>query len=461
VSRYIYRISGTVNFPEGVMPGEGGDSNILTVARNGQDKPVLRGTSLAGALRAAFPKNKAEYWFGKELKSKEDKSDDSRIIVADMILNIGSSTITNRTHNQINRHTGAIIEKGLFSIESLPPDTTGKLLLYINSRSGEKDGENSEAELIEKISTIFGSGLTIGGNRNRGIGRLECTDTLVLNRFDISTIEGYAAWMNARYADRTGTPIAAGEKLPLKSGNEQFVLDVTLGIPRGEDFVIGYGKTMGHLAEPQKVKKTDGKEYWRIPGSSIRGVFREWMTRLAVVDGKKKVRDDAGKFFNDREITGDLIGWGFVKDKNERAEIQNNPDLLDDPIMSLFGSMYRRGRIHIPDAFSNRPVETKDTQLRAHVAIDRFSGGANEGMLFDNTVLIGDVQFILRISIDSPLDDELKWLEKTLKALHLGILSIGSSKGSGRLEIKTCVAGSEKAQEIAEHIIAFVEKNNG
>ena len=36
-------------FPAGVAPGEGGDYNILTIARNGKGEPVLRGTALAGA----------------------------------------------------------------------------------------------------------------------------------------------------------------------------------------------------------------------------------------------------------------------------------------------------------------------------------------------------------------------------------------------------------------------------
>ncbi len=456
MNRLVYRISGSVTFPEGVMPGEGGESNILTVARNGLNKPVLRGTSLAGALRAMFPEKQANYWFGKKLEPGEQKSDDSRIIVADMVLNTGNATITNRTHNHINRHTGAVIEKGLFFIESLPPDATGKLLLYINSRSNGKGAE--ELELIEKISTIFGTGLTLGGNRNRGIGRLECTDDLFLHRFDISTVDGYAEWMNARYADRTGNQVTGGEKLSLKSVSDKFVFDVTLGIPRGEDFVIGYGKTMGHLAEPQKIKKADGKEYWRIPGSSIRGAFREWMTRLAAREGKT-VLNNASRYCNGELVMkGENPGWGFLTGE-ERTHYQAKPEELKDPILKLFGSFYHRGRIHITDAFSSNEAQNANIQERMHVAIDRFSGGANEGMLFDNTVLIGDVQFIFNIAIHSPSPDEIKWLEKTLRALHLGLITIGSSKGSGRLEIKNCTPLDNKAEEITGKINDFIKEN--
>lgn len=450
MNRYIYRLAGTVTFPEGIMPGEGGKSNNFTVAKNGKNQPVLRGSSLAGALRASFTKRDADFWFGRPLDTADTVSDDSRVSVADMVLNSGKSAVTTRTHNLINRHTGAVVDGGLYSLESLPPDTTGTLLLYINSRGQE----TNESDFMEKIGQVLGSGMTLGGNRNRGIGRLQCAETLHLHRFDVSTIEGYAAWMNARYADRKGSPVGGGEKLALKSEADQFVLDVTLGIPRGEDFVIGSGKTMDHQAEPQKIAKADGKEYWRIPGSTIRGVFRAWMTRLAVCDGKN-VRDDADAFFQGRQITGDDIGWGFIP-KTERSGYQQNPEALNDPILDLFGSLYKRGRIHFADAFSSKSVEAKDTQLRTHVAIDRFSGGANEGMLFDNTVLIGDMRFTLRIAIDAPKPEEITWLEKSLKALHLGVLSIGSSKGSGRLEVKEC-KGAGKSVETAKTINEFAE----
>lgn len=169
----------------------------------------------------------------------------------------------------------------------------------------------------------------------------------------------------------------------------------------------------------------------------------------------KNVCDNADAFFEGRPITGDDIGWGFVP-KTKRLDYQQNPEGLNDPILDLFGSLYKRGRIHFADAFSIKPVDAKNTQLRTHVAIDRFSGGANEGMLFDNTVLIGDVQFNLRIAIDAPELDEIAWLEKTLKALHLGVLSIGSSKGSGRLKVKEC-KGSLRAVEIAKTINEFTE----
>ena len=66
-----------------------------------------------------------------------------------------------------------------------------------------------------------------------------------------------------------------------------------------------------------------------------------------------------------------------------------------------------------------------------------MSGGAHEGALFKNQVLTAASEsFRVTITVDSPYDYELEWLSSTLTSLHRGILLVGSSKGSGRLEIK-------------------------
>lgn len=519
--RYIYRISGDIYFPEGIMPGEGRQSNVLSVARDGLGRPILRGTSLAGALRSEYSalfskkdfklpdnikgeeynhKKSVDYWFGRPLESKDDVSEDSRVIVADMVLYTGKSRETVRTHNIVNRHTGVVIDHGLFSMESLPPGTSAKLLIYINPRNSLKYGSDTQSSdknstddtssadrsfandsffdetlILEALRNILGSGITLGGNRNRGVGRLVCKDAncktnLVLHRFDITSSEGYAKWMNARYADRAGKDVSGGEEFELKSQSEDFVIDLTLAIPRGEDIVVGYGATMEHQQEPQIVMKADGIHYWRIPGSTFRGVFRGWMSRLAVLDGYK-LRDDATgymkKYYSDElkagelEYSGENIGWGFIEKEN-RKFFQESPDSLNDPIMYLFGSLYKKGRIHFTDGYSIEPADiNKDTQIRAHVAVDRFSGGANEGMLFDNRVLIGDIRFQSRITINNPTDYEIKWLEKSLKALHLGILNFGSSKGAGRLEIYDCKAITQTAENLANNIEELLEVNDG
>jgi hypothetical protein len=67
--------------------------------------------------------------------------------------------------------------------------------------------------------------------------------------------------------------------------------------------------------------------------------------------------------------------------------------------------------------------------------LDAISGGAIEGMLFDNDVLTAG-EFNVKILVKDAKDYEAKWIAQTLKALDLGVLRIGSSKAAGRLELK-------------------------
>lgn len=435
---FVYRIWGTAVFPEGIAPGEGkGTSNILSVSRNGNNELVLRGSSLAGALRAALCNETdagvSDLWFGRGLDKGMEQSSDSLIIVPDMILKTAGvvNEPEKRTHNMINRHTGSVVQNGLFSLESILPGSQGTIILYIKGI----DGAEKDKTLQDALKFVLGGSLTLGGNRNRGIGRLLCQNMKIC-KLNLTDKNQFAEWMNARYADQASAPQSIKGDVPfdIAVSENELVLDLKLRIPRGEDFVIGYGTTLNNYqSEPQYVVKADGKRYWRIPGSSFRGVFRSWMSRLAAKN--HGTLRDSTCWNKLQDMTGDNIGWGFVPNKEEREKYQNRPSDINDPIMNLFGSLYKRGRIHFSDAYSTAPVKEADTQIRRHVAIDRFSGGANDGMLFTNKVLVGDVNFTMQVSVAAPETQELEWLKQTLAAINLGVISFGSSKGSGLLEI--------------------------
>lgn len=424
-NRVVCRISGVMKFPEGLAVGEDRFSNVCSIARNGEGTPVLRGTSLCGALRSAFVEecsSREDYWFGAKFDKGQTQSQDSRIIVADAVLSSMKSEI--RTHNMINRHTGSVVDKGLFAVEMLPPDTCGKLLLYVFAESSEEANQ-----CLDIFKKILGSGLSLGGNRNRGIGRLEC-ESLKLQRFNLEDKDEYSNWMDIRYADRVNTAVVGGEDFCVNQSNAALSIDVLFGIPRGEDLMVSYGSTLDGLqGEPQYVIKTDGKKYWRIPGATFRGIFRAWMSRLAVLDGETLK-------YQEKNFKPDLVGWAGEKAGEQRSLYQSSPKELEDPILDLFGSLYKRGRIHFSDAYSVEPAKEADLQLRRHVAIDRFSGGANDGMLFSNKVLLSGISFKMNITLKQGSGKEKKWLLKTLRAIDMGIVSFGSSKASGLLSVK-------------------------
>ncbi|MDY0222423.1 MAG: RAMP superfamily CRISPR-associated protein [Desulfobacterium sp.] len=456
-----YKLTAKVVFPEGVAPGAGGSSNKRVVAKNGKGQTLIRGTALAGVLRTAYARRigaesqdgAVAQWFGEGAES--DLETGSFVQVADAVIHC--SSINERTHNLINRHTGAVVKGGLFSLEAVPPMALASLSITL--KPGASDPEECAAFVCDIIGVI-GNDPIVGGNSNRGIGRMKVVDGVYLRTFDLDSVDGVADFMDAEYNEREKGVELAGVKQEIPETEDKLTLSVELGIPRGEDVLVGDGQETDYALQPQSVMFADKTEHWRIPGSSLRGIFRAWMTRLAVRDGYG-VCDSVEQWYDlyggkdSNEYKSDSPGWGFVE-KKDRTSYQKNPGLLNDPILDLFGSMYKKGRIHIADAFSTLPAEDADVQGRMHVAVDRFSGGANDGALFNNQVLAGEhLRFPVSISLTSPSEDEINWLVKTLRALHLGILAVGSSKSGGRLEIKSISAkgcGAESVTTFAQEL---------
>ena len=140
----------------------------------------------------------------------------------------------------------------------------------------------------------------------------------------------------------------------------------------------------------------------------------------------------------------------------------------DWDVESLFGTCFNPGRIKISDGFQKCTDEDvakcPESQVRMHVAVDRVTGGAAEGMLFDNRVLIDPNQnasgFSFRISIRNPQEHDVRWLAQTLVALDIGVLRVGSSKSSGRLSLNGIMPDAkgkldqEFKQRLQQHLSA-------
>lgn len=430
-----YRLSLELVFPEGVSAGEESQGNRLTLARDGKGRFVLRGSALAGTLRHAWASHQnvdtnhemVTCWFG--YACNEDEGLASPFAVADCRLDIGSTDVVLRTHNTINRHTGSVMSGGLFEIESLPPGTTASATMTLKS-----DQEDTVSFLTWIAETLDG-GITLGGRSARGIGRVKLQGTPRLLCCRPDDAEQLAAWLDDQYEISAGRTPKSGEPIEISGASgKRLTASLILSTPRGQDVLPGDGQGLDHELEPRRVLDAKGKERYCIPGSALKGIMRSWCSRLAAREGYT-VADSAERHrqrtAQGEKLSGNDLAWGFVENPEEREHYQNDPDGVSCPIMKLFGSAYAAGRLHIADAFArNGASETP----RMHVAIDRFSGGANEGMLFDNTVL-SDAVFDVSLTLQNPTETEAAWLAKTIRAIDMGLLRVGSSKASGRLAL--------------------------
>jgi CRISPR/Cas system CSM-associated protein Csm3 (group 7 of RAMP superfamily) len=479
----VHRLVATLEFPAGIAPGEGRGSNRLMLARDGTGRYVLRGSALAGALRHAYARAcgcrsdhaSVNAWFGKALgDSDTDGGVSSPLRVPDTVLELGLGVSMGRTHNAVNRHTGAVIDGSLVTIETLPPGTKARCALLVEV---PPSNDASAREFLAFLIGLLTDGLTLGGHAARGIGLVRPEGPVLYRRFDLSMLEEHARWLDELYAWRGGKLPTEGEPLtasPTATG-KTLCLKLRLGVPRGQDILIGGGAPLdttpgeggtGGADEdqhdfailPQWVRGSDGTASWRLPGSSIRGVFRAWYARLAAREGEAVFDQLDTLRSTGREpasLTGKDLAWGLYNEESG-SRIQRDLDLdpasldklISCPVLRLFGTSFAKGRIHVADAYA----QLSEPQARTHVAVDRITGGTNEGFLFSNQVLTGPIEFTITITVSEPTADEARRLAMTIRALDLGLLRVGSSKASGRLALRSPVEasgpGSEKFRDL-------------
>jgi CRISPR/Cas system CSM-associated protein Csm3 (group 7 of RAMP superfamily) len=481
MSRYVHRMRTTIVFPAGVAPGEGKlGSNRAVLARDGVGRPVLRGTALAGAVRAAWEAHggvNTERWFGRANETDDDAFVPSQVRFRDVVLGNEAAGGELRMHNAVDRHTGAVRDGAVFSVEALPPGTGGEVIVLVDD--SDEDPAQGRA-VLSRIALILNGGVTLGGQRARGIGRVVLRGGAQYCRHDLATLDGASSWMDESRALRDGAaehPAISGEALEVaQTGPEALRVTFTLAIPRGQDLCVGDGAAHDFTAAPQRVRGRDGEMYWRLPGSTLRGIFRAWVTRLAARAGKP-VADSHARHATNGAATGEELGWGF-DDKKRREEIidqlSDDPARLEPlvpcPVMRLFGSLYARGRVHVSDGLSPcaEPAQWEDAQRhqrgrgtdwqrRKHVAVDRFTGGATDGALFEHVALTG-AHFKVTLTVERPSEEEAVWLAASLRAIDMGLLRVGTSKSSGRLAL---ASAPEAEGPLAERFTAIKAQGAG
>lgn len=475
-----WRLDLDVEFPEGLAPGASRERTRLVIARNGQGELVLRGTSLAGVVKNEVRKDLQTggiesdevkewlaTWFGFTRKGKSEAEGRSRLLFDDATAAIERGPhgpAPERAFHARNRHTGSVLENSLFSAETWPPRTRTTLRIWIDPFcEPPQDGENEERdqkELLGRLLSAFELGIWAGGNRARGLGRVVLRRAR-LARYDIREfISGLGLWYDDRLAVTSGQTPSPGVPpqelgvVALSSKRARTTLDVKLGIPRGQDFVVADGRGDDADVEPQVVEDAQGNLLFRLPGSTLRGAFRSWThhaaAREALADETpplQAVADSRTHYNPLQPPKGNDLGWCFDPPEESPRAARKVPGGIGRhcPVADLFGSLHREGRIQITDGYAKDG--SFHLQRRAHVAIDPITGSAAERLYFDNDVLCdpevsrpeGRSLFPVHMEIRDSKPRDIRWLAVCLSALHRGLIRIGSSRAAGRLEVATAI----------------------
>lgn len=158
--------------------GEGGDQPDFIQLRDGLGRPVISGTSLAGALRARAlrilntlglpqeaPDSLFNSLFGKDMRQHQEHPTASRLIVEEAVIDAGAPLVQNRV--SIDRFTGGAFDTALFSEA---PHVGGEVTLHLQLRNPR---EPELGLLLLLLKDLWTSDLALGGASSVGRGRLQ------------------------------------------------------------------------------------------------------------------------------------------------------------------------------------------------------------------------------------------------------------------------------------------------
>lgn len=205
---------------------EGDEQPDFIHLRDGNGRPVISGTSLAGALRAralrilntlgldqSAPQSLLNTLFGKDMLQHSDNPTASRLIVAEAAIDEGQALIQNRV--AIDRFTGGAFDTALFSEA---PQVGGIVVLRLTIRKPEAA---QIGLLLLLLKDLWTGDLPLGGTSSIGRGRLRG------QRADL------------RYKHEEGEPeqwtiVASGLELAI-GGDRQRLQDFVTAVRGGSD----------------------------------------------------------------------------------------------------------------------------------------------------------------------------------------------------------------------------------
>jgi CRISPR/Cas system CSM-associated protein Csm3 (group 7 of RAMP superfamily) len=128
--------------------------------------------------------------------------------------------------------------------------------------------------------------------------------------------------------------------------------------------------------------------------------------------------------------------------------------------------MGQRGRVKVTPAWPAASIEPVPIDVITRVAINRLTGAADEGKLFDLEAIPPGVDFYFFVVLEN-MDGYKEHFEKGIRALHLQLAGVGahSTIGFGMVDVKRVFTATVKPDvfdrdveaDFLEHVLENVE----
>ncbi|MCC8064915.1 MAG: RAMP superfamily CRISPR-associated protein [Clostridiales bacterium] len=406
-----YRVYATCRTP---LRTGGADGDTELVLTNSKGRPMIQGSSLAGAMRAWVQQTHgtamAEALFGSQKRA-------GHLIVSDGTFNKDFEQSV-RPRLKIDPKTGSAAEGQKFDLAQI---NAGASFHFTLTWLGQGDNTAERGALEETLAALNEGEIYLGGQKSNGFGRVVLA--VKKQTYDMKQEQGRTAWLQMEASELEDMAAPQASKTPpeltlpkeRKQPRVTFTLTGTADSILVKSSAVEYGKE-GHsctpnLAErehPLPPKSADGTQEQEnrgtpiLPGSSVKGAVRAQAERIAQRTGREALVEE-------------LFGRGSIETDNGKA-----------------------GRLRFEDAKLEEAQPQKITRIR----INRFTGGVIRAGLFKEEPLKSKVT----LTITAPADckEGCALLLYALRDLGLGLYNLGSGGAIGRgyLNVKTLTAES-------------------
>ena len=434
-TRYIAHITIEAQTPLKVGSNSSDFLQDSPIQKDWNGLPMILGTSIAGVLRKHYRdeyKNDDLFGFQRMDEKKEnDLSEGSKVILSNALLldknkkvnegllleKIGFLEIFNnlpiREHTKIDHRgvTGSSKEFSKFDEEVVYKGTQFKFSIEV------LDDEASFKKLLELLQS---PSFRLGGGTTKGFGKFK---VLEINKTTIETAEQLA-----EYSSSLNTKLINNRRVDLSTVEAKNHNIYTLKIKPDDFFMFGSGfgdtdadqtPVYEKVVDYKSAKLTDKQIL--IPASSVKGALSHrtafYYNKSQKIYADKLNKEEQKQYVDENnDVVNAIFGHKKEIDKDTQKELG------------------QKGKLLISDCFK---VDQHQAKVFDHVTIDRFTGGAIDGHLFQEKTIANngdDDWYELEILLEKGIDEVfVEAFEKALNDICSGMLALGgaTTKGHG------------------------------
>lgn len=373
-----------------------GDKEDILV--NAEGKPFIQASTIAGMLRSSSEilngNDLTEYFFGSSRVEEGSNSNDyrSRVRVTDGEVDYSTVKLELRPHVAVDRKTGSV--KGQngaghkFDMTYLSAGAQFSFDVYLYLEKAQSD---NQVKFENILGVLVGEDAIIGAKKSSGAGKIKA-ERIEKNEYDMTRETDRAAWIADMTCNPTDiTPTLKGSSLSCKY--KVSVKAKTIGAIQIKG--IAMSEFGGDAPDSENIKNGNGD--YIIPGSSIRGAFRDQMERIASYLEKPSIIDSA---------------FGVVAKNHSESHA---------------------GILVFNDCVIGEAEDNDMNGNRNRIHIDKFTGGVMDKALFREKNAAGELKdFSIQIYDGEKADAVLGLVILALRDLATNVFNLGNGYAIGK-----------------------------